>query len=456
MAAPHARATVRLDAALQHIAFACGGEGGARLACQLSMPTSADTLLRAIRRSVPSETSTPRVLGVDDWAMRRGQRYGTILCDLEQRRPIDLLPERSSEQLSRWLRKHPGVQIISRDRGGDYAKGATEAAPQAIQVADRFHLLRNLHGVMVRVVDHHHTDVLKASRAAAVNAPTPTEHPVPPDATAVNNSLGKLTRDEQIKFTNRHRRQRRYQRVVELHRQGLSFRAIARQMGMHRGTVRRFVRAGCFPERATRRFRSLTDPWVDHLRRRWETGCRNAAQMARELKAAGIAVSYHMVRRRVAHWRRTVNTDAGSGSQPIAPLTAIRRPSSTRVAWILMKHDDQLLPEECRLREELLAYSPVLRDAAVLADEFADLMRRRRVEDLGPWLDLTAIKGVCPEMRRFANGLTDDLAAVQAALTLSWSNGQVEGQINRLKLVKRQMYGRANFDLLRSRFLHAG
>jgi len=149
----HARKATRLDEALTGIAFACGGEGGSRLAGGLGMPTSPDTLLRRIRRASSSPCSTPRVLGVDEWAVRRGQEYGAILCDLEARHPVNLLEERSAESFPAWLTRHPGVQIISRDRAGCYAQGANTGAPDATQVADRWHLLDNLRKALPRMLD---------------------------------------------------------------------------------------------------------------------------------------------------------------------------------------------------------------------------------------------------------------------------------------------------------------
>src|SRR5262249_42136728 len=141
VAAVSARTTARLHETHRLIGQALGGEPGSRLAAPLGLPTSPDTLLRRVRRGPLSQQPAVRVLGVDDWAWKKGQRYGTILCDLERRRPVDLLPERSADSFAMWLKAHPGVEIISRDRGDEYIKGASQGAPRAVQVADRFHLL---------------------------------------------------------------------------------------------------------------------------------------------------------------------------------------------------------------------------------------------------------------------------------------------------------------------------
>jgi transposase len=143
---------VRLNTALQHISLALGGEGGARLVCRLAMPTSPATLLRRIRQLPARPSATPRVLGIDDWANRKGRSYGTILVDLEQRIPIELLPDREEATVRRWLEAHPEVQIISRDRAPQYAEAARVGAPQAVQVVDRWHVLKNLGEAIQRVL----------------------------------------------------------------------------------------------------------------------------------------------------------------------------------------------------------------------------------------------------------------------------------------------------------------
>lgn len=176
---PHGRRTQRLSVAIRCIALACGGEGGSRLASRLGMTFSPDLLLREIRRTSIAQSHTPRVLGVDDWAFRKGQRYGTVLIDLENNCPVDLLPDRESDSLKKWLQDHPGVEIISRDRGDCYIKGATEGAPDAIQVADRFHLMQNLREALARVIERHSKQVRSIAkqqkgRQAAPNMSVPT------------------------------------------------------------------------------------------------------------------------------------------------------------------------------------------------------------------------------------------------------------------------------------------
>jgi transposase len=391
------------------------------------------------------------VLGVDDWAWRKGQRYGTILCDLERRRPVDLLPERSADSFASWLKAHPGVEIISRDRGEEYIKGARQGAPQAVQVADRWHLLVNVREALTRVVDRHHAKVLEAAKAVAasqeaehvaVGLPqaTPAPEPVLPSR-AVAQSQHR-----------RARRLERYQRVLELDGQGVSLRAIARRMGMHRGTVRRWLRTGSFPERARRHATSRTDPFVDYLRRRWDEGCHNAARLTEEIRALGFRGSYLMVRRRVAGWRQGGSVPGRSSrSEP-----TVKRPSSRRVSWWLLTEWTDLEPDERGLLDALWSRCPELKTATELAREFAAMVRQRQSGQWDSGMASVQAPGVARELRGFAEGLKQDEAAVKAALSLEWSNGQTEGQINRLKTLKRQMYGRAGFPLLRCRFLQAG
>jgi transposase len=456
VAASYGRTTQRCHEALCHIALTCSGQAGARLAERLGMPTSPDHLLRIVRRLPDPEAPPPRVLGVDDWALRRGQRYGTILCDLQRHRPVDLFPARSAQGLADWLRDHPSVCVISRDRGDEYAKGAREGAPRAVQVADRWHLLHNLHEAVMREAEHHSRQIVEAAKLAAIQReprcqrqpPVITPPPLPEPRS--------LTRAERRKQANRDRRRRRYEQTIALHRQGISLRAIARSTGLSRRTVRRFLRSGGFPERAGRRYPSRLDPFARELHRRWDEGCRNATTLFRELQQKGFTGSYSTVSRRVTGWRTPTRPIHTATTTPPGERKKARCPSPRRVAWLLTVKRADLDTGQQTFRRALRARCPVLKTAGALARWFARMVRKRQAHKLHAWIARACAKHAPPELRRFAQGLLADLPPIEAALTLPWSNGQVEGQINRLKLIKRQMYGRANFDLLRIRFLHAG
>ena len=453
--AAHGRTTTRLHDAHSEIGLALGGEAGARLAAHLSMPTSADTLLRRVRNAPLPQRPAIRVLGVDDWAFRKGHRYGTILCDLERRCPVDLLPERSAEALCEWLKDHPEVEIISRDRGDDYIQGASAGAPQAVQVADRWHLLRNLRDALQGAVDRHHAEVRAAAQEMVVGQPAPestkedTEAKFPPTDSPI---VTPRTEQQQAR---RQRRERLYEEVLALHGQGFSDRAIANQLGIHRSTVKRFLETGTFPERAGRRYARRTDRFVDYLKQRWSEGCRNAAALFEELKEQGFHGSYYSVRRLLFGWRQGDN-DASTGyrARPAVP-EIVKRPSARRVSWLLLKADGELEEEEQRFLNRLQERCPELRAAGDLARQFREMVRQRQEGAWDDWVAQATASSAAKELRRFAEGLQKDEAAVRAALGSEWSNGQVEGQVNRLKTIKRQMFGRARFDLLRQRVLLA-
>jgi transposase len=455
VAAVHARTTVRLHNAHCTIGLALGGEAGARLASQLAMPTSADTLLRRVRRAPLPPHPTVRVLGVDDWAFRKGHHYGTILCDLERRRPVDLLPQRSAEALCAWLKKHPEIQVISRDRGDEYIRGASAGAPQAIQVADRWHLLRNLQDALKGTVDRHHAEIRAAARGVIADQTMPSATQAgaapPSAASSVAPAPAPPTERQQER---RHRREQLYDEVLALHGEGISQRVIANRLGIHRSTVRRFVEAGSFPERAGRRSARRTDRFVDYLKGRWAAGCQNATQIYAELRARGYNGSYYSVRRQLAQWRSDL--PPGGEGQSLRPAPAVMgRPSARRVSWLLLMDEADLEPQEQQFRERLQEHCPELRGAAELARAFRALVREHRESGWVAWLTQACGPESVKELRSFAEGLQQDEAAVRAGLRLEWSNGQVEGQVNRLKLIKRQMFGRAKFDLLRQRVLLA-
>jgi transposase len=445
----YARRTARLSEALRVIGQALGGCAGAHLAEQLHMPVSAATTLRLLRRTRRPPVVAPRVLGVDDWARRRGQVYGTVLVDLERHRPVDLLPDRSAEGVADWLRAHPGTEIVVRDRATEYARGIRAGAPQAQQVVDRWHLHQNLREALQRALGRLRPTLLARGADGGLLLPLP---PVAPLNTPLSGPARALRAASQARW------QAVYEAVKDLQRQGHGIARIARELGRSRPLVRKYFYAQAFPEWAHhRRHPSLLDPYVAYLQAQLAAGAHNAMQLWRDLQAQGFRGSPKQVKQWV-HLRRmqpaptTVRQYRTASATP-APHAEL--PSARQLAWLVVRAPTTLHPDEAAWLPVLLQHVP-LAQGYTLAQQFGTLLRERErgAREFDTWLAACETAAL-PELVTFAAGLRADYAAVKAAVTLPWSNGQTEGQVTRLKLVKRHMYGRAQLDLLRLRFLPA-
>jgi transposase len=376
--AAYGRKTERLEEALLSIAFELGGEVGARLARELGLRVSPDALLDRVRGAPSPNTDGVRVLRVDDFAFRRAQRYGTILVDLERHKVVDLLPERSAEVLERWLRQHPGVRIIARDRYGPYIDGANRGAPNAIHVADRWHLLKNLSETVEKVLERN-TSRLSEVRIPEAGPEEPEEEPHGP----------KLPRP------------------------------VANYVG-----------------------------WC------WRKGFRDVGRIWEEVSGAFFAANREGFDAFVELLQAGVTMPVPKSKRKKKRRSASIRPSPAQAARMLVREAERLSSSDWRYLENLKETCPEAAEAHDLAQRFGCMVRKRTPEMLDGWLE-EASKSELPELRSFAVSLKRDEAAVRAALSLPWSGGQVEGQIHRLKLIKRQGYGRAGFELLKRRVLGA-
>jgi transposase len=454
---PHARRTLRLAEALRVITHALGGEAGARMTVCLGMPGSADTLLRQLSRREAPAPEIPRVLGVDDWALRKGHQYGTILVDLERGEVVDLLPDRTAETLAAWLKEHPGVEIVVRDRGGAYAQGAREGAPDAIQVADRWHLMKNLVEALEATLAREQPALQEAAQAAAPPAETAASSTGTPDPDAASTPDGRPAPPNRVARAQAQRREQKlavYEEMLRLRDASCSQLAIARQVGQSLRTVHRYLHAPAFPERKLRtRPPGQLASYRPYLEQRWREGCHNVAQLWRELREQGFPGSYSSVHALLAEWQTQLPPEQRRGNDPRPlPGAVSAAPTPGAVVWWLLGRREKLSAEQAAYLERLTTLRPPIALAQELVQEFFSLTRRREAAALEPWQERVAASEII-ELQRFSTGLRRDEAAVVAGLTLEWSTGPVEGQINRLKALKRAMYGRAGLPLLRARLL---
>ncbi|MFI1766775.1 ISL3 family transposase [Streptomyces sp. NPDC020800] len=428
----HRRSSTGLTGWLRSIAIELGGRPAARLCRRLRMGAGRTQLLRLLKApAVPDRA--PRVLGVDEFAFRKGCTYGTVLVDVEAGRVVDVLPDRTSETFAAWLKDHPGAEIICRDRATAYTKAVKEAAPDALEVADRWHLLQNLSAAVEKTCHQHRTCLRKHAdqeMEPSVPEPLPMDLPVPD-----------LPRTQIIERT-RHR----YQDIHRLVEKGWTISAIARRLNLDRKTVRRFRDTELDELLASARDRrpnGVLEPFKAYLNARFsETqGQVSGTRLFQEIHERGYRGSRQVVRKHLAALR------AGTAEPVRADIPSPRKITS----WIMRPRETLTESQDKRLLEVRLACPDITR-ACDLARTFADLVRHRRGYLLLEWIRQAEQDAPKP-MQGFAGFLRQDLDAVTAGLTLPWSSGVVEGHVNRVKTLKRAMYGRASFQLLRTRIL---
>ena len=434
----YARRTSALAEMLTAVALALAGRAGARLAAVLGLLAGRSSLLRLITALPGPQCEPVTVLGVDDFAFRRGHTYGTLLINIDTGKPVDLLPDREAETLAAWLRAHPGTAVICRDRAAGYAEGARTGAPQAIQVADRWHLWHNLAEHVEKTVATHHRCVREHhaafEQAAAQQALDPGQ------------LAGQATTAHAENRARVVRARERYEQVQALKDAGKNVTAIMRELRLAPGTARRYYRAASVDEVVAGTLTGWPSKLDDHkpyLHQRWNSGCTNIGQLHREITARGYRGSYGTVYAYLRPFK-------GLAAPPAVPA-----PPKVRhiTSWIL-RDPASLDDDEQASLTSVRAQCPHLDALAAHVTGFAEILTGRRGEDLDAWI-ARASAGDQPDLRSFITGLKRDYQAVLNGLTLPYSSGKVEGNVNRIKMLKRQMYGRAGFGLLRKRVLLA-
>ncbi len=432
LTARYGRRTPLLRTVLEKVAVALAGRAGARLARSLGTRVSQSTLLRLLMAIPDPAFATPKVLGVDDFAFRRGQVHSTILIDCETGAPIEVLATRDAEPLAGWLADHPGVEVICRDRSGAYADAARTGAPDAIQVADRFHLWQNIGKAVERSVAAHRS-CLRAAGEASLE-----------EGVDVEPTGGQLHSEEDPTGKFAERAQHHHAMVHDLIAEGHGIRGIARRLGWGRHTVQRYARAGTWQELVDGKWkgarRSKLDPFKPFLHQRWEAGCTNARKLYADITEQGFTGSYAIVSQYLEQYR----TDPG----PIPPPP----PTVRQVTGWLTRHPDNLTEDDRFGLKAVLKHCPELQAVREHVGEFGRMLTELKGQDLPAWIAAVSASAL-PGLSSFARGLEADLEAVLAGLTMRWNSGPVEGRVNHIKMVKRQMFGRASLALLRKRIL---
>ena len=521
LAKPWARLTAHLTEIVTTIGLATGGRLGSRLARKLGISVSRTSIIRRLMElNEKTELQVP-LLGIDDFSFRRGRVFGTILVDLSQHKVIDILADREVETVVAWLKRHPEIEVISRDRGAEYAQASRLGAPQALQVADRFQLIKNLAEVVELVLIRRFSHLKKVGAIQAVAAMQLSQAEAKTrkrrsarneiDSKQIKQIVGELAGKElnnKLQRTQHYRylqRLEEYQQAAQLLEQGYNYSEVAQQLGRSGRTIKRWVREG-LPSRLRRGKASRLDSYAAYLQKRWQEGCHNALQLWRELQAQGYPHSNRMVSQFVKQLREAqkeqkvigqikpakvvvnpVDTATNSclelqlpivsvaNALPVAngglketelitaPITAIEAVTSTKsiltlksAVWLLVKKPEDLDGEEQANSSRICEADGEIAELHRLVQAFRQMLQERtgEAEQLAEWCGQAKASGIA-ELVSFVRGIAKDREAVIAGLSTKYSNGQVEGQNTKLKLIKRMMYGRASVELLRKRLINA-
>ena len=455
--APYAQQTKRTDEIIAAVGHALGGRPGQRLMCRLGTPVSADTLIRQVKKAahLPALPQV-RVLGVDDWAWCKGQTFGTILVDLERSQVVDLLPTRSTDSLGEWLAQHPEVTTVSRDREGVYAEGARRGAPAAVQVADRFHLVLNLTQAVERELAVNRRQLRIASPSTPELPSSPTEE-VKSQTNQIRVRSSIVMQQMEVAQQRRQQKLELFRTIKQMRAAGMKVSQIASQLGLCRRRIDKWIHStSCRKETGCSRAQECPK---DYLRQRWEAGCRHGRTLLAEIRKLGYIGCYSGLAKFLSPWRqpkaetrRAISAFPDASQLEPTISTGSRQLSPQVAAALLSKVRAELTSQQAQIVDTLKLQCPGFAVMRKLVFSFRAILRGGKVATLHRWMEEARKTGI-HSLVRFVRTLKQDLSAVESAVSEPWSNGPVEGQLNRLKMLKRQMYGRAGIELLRARLL---
>ncbi|RPH47213.1 MAG: ISL3 family transposase [Desulfobacteraceae bacterium] len=439
---PYRRRLLRSNKLLGHLALELGGNTGSRISRHVGIPVSPSTLLRIIKQiEIQTVSVTSGIIGIDDWAFKKGNKYGTVVIDLETRKVIDLLPNREADTLSNWLKDHPEIKVISRDRAGPYALGARNGAPQAIQVADRFHLLMNLGEATKKVFQSKGKELKEAFKI--FNDPLRSESR---SIDMEKTSDYFLPENKPVPTTTNIKRLYLFDKVKELHQKGRSIKSISKILKIHRQTVKKYIKAEEYPKYEGKRTSNF-DMFRDYLSQE-----NNRIKTRRELYQIVIQFGFNgkyssFTENLNKLWEGTFPTK----NKAIAVPKPIVTWSTSKLSMMLYMNADRMNSYDNEFLNLLFENYPEIKHMAQLVKSFKDLFKNKEDGKLKIWIDdaMNSKSG----LKNFAANLLKDFQAINNAVVTTYSNGQVEGQVNRIKNIKRKMYGRAGFQMLRKMVL---